>query len=154
MAYISVTNTFVAGNVADPTEVNTNFDDIVDGLSDATKSLNMDDATFGGDLAVTGYSTLGGSSPALQVLELAVTTPAAAGGSTTTAHGVTSAKIIGITGMVKAAATNTYYPMNSSVAAGSWTAYINSSNQVVMTYGGSATLVLATAIKLYIIYIQ
>ena len=61
MAYISVSNTLVNGNVADATQVNTNFTEITGGLSDGTKDLNMNNAAFGGTLGVTGVSTFTGT---------------------------------------------------------------------------------------------
>ena len=61
MAYISVSNTLVNGNVADATQVNTNFTDITGGLSDGTKDLNMNNAALGGTLGVTGVSTFTGT---------------------------------------------------------------------------------------------
>ena len=42
MAYITITNIFDNGTSADAIQVNTNFTDIVNGLSDGTKSINMD----------------------------------------------------------------------------------------------------------------
>lgn len=56
MAYVSVTNTFSNGSTANATDVNTNFSDIIAGLSDGTKAINMAAATFSGNV------TLGGSS--------------------------------------------------------------------------------------------
>jgi len=58
MAYASVTWSLSNGTVTDATKVNTNFTDIVNGLSDGSKSLNMDSAVFAGTLAVAGNFTL------------------------------------------------------------------------------------------------
>ena len=46
MAYVSVTNTFVNGAVGDATQVNTNFTDLVNGLSDGTKNLLVKTGSF------------------------------------------------------------------------------------------------------------
>jgi hypothetical protein len=62
MAFTSVTNTFVNGQSADAGEVNTNFTDLVNGLSDGTKSLNMDVGTFAGAVTMNGDVTLGNGS--------------------------------------------------------------------------------------------
>lgn len=59
MAFISITNTFTNGTSADATQVNTNFTDIVNGLSDGTKSINMDQGTFAGACTFNGNVTLG-----------------------------------------------------------------------------------------------
>ena len=58
MAYITITNTFTNGTSADATQVNTNFTDIVNGLSDGTKSINMDQGTFAGACTFNGNVTL------------------------------------------------------------------------------------------------
>jgi len=62
MAFPSVTNTFVNATSADAGEVNTNFSDIINSLSDGTKSLNMDAATLGGAVVCNGAVTLGNGS--------------------------------------------------------------------------------------------
>jgi len=63
MAYPEVTNTFVNGTTADATEVNQNFADVIDGVSDGTKDINVSAAVIGSTLSVTGgasfVSTLG-----------------------------------------------------------------------------------------------
>lgn len=59
MAFTSVTNTFVNGQSADATEVNTNFTDIINGLSDGTKDANMAAGTFAGAVTCNGNVTLG-----------------------------------------------------------------------------------------------
>lgn len=53
MAYISVTNQFVNGTVANATDVNQNFTDIVNGLKDGTKDLNIAALNVGGTLTAT-----------------------------------------------------------------------------------------------------
>jgi len=47
-------------------------------------------------VVASGYSTLGASSPAIQMKELSGTSAAAAGGAVSIAHGLTQAKIIGV----------------------------------------------------------
>lgn len=59
MAYISVTNNFSNGTVANADDVDTNFANITDGLSDATKDLNMMNATFAGTMTVNGNTVIG-----------------------------------------------------------------------------------------------
>lgn len=59
MAYISVTNNFSNGTVANADDVDTNFANITDGLSDGTKDLNMMNATFAGTFVVNGNTTIG-----------------------------------------------------------------------------------------------
>lgn len=58
MAYISVTNTFVNGNTADANDVNTNFSDLTDGLSDGTKDLNVLNVTSSSGVKSGGAETL------------------------------------------------------------------------------------------------
>lgn len=56
--YISVTNTFASGAVAASGEVNTNFTDIVNGLSDGTKDIHVRDASVTSAI-VTGNVSVG-----------------------------------------------------------------------------------------------
>lgn len=59
MAYPSVTYTFTNGTTADGANVSTNFTNLVSGLSDGTKDLNMNAATFAGNLTANGNIVLG-----------------------------------------------------------------------------------------------
>jgi hypothetical protein len=61
MAYTSVTNTFTNGTTASASQVNQNFTDIINGLSDGTKDVNINAATLAGNLIVNGNTTLGNS---------------------------------------------------------------------------------------------
>jgi hypothetical protein len=56
MAFIAKTNSFTSGSTISASQVNANFDDFVNGLSDGTKSIGVDSATFGG--AIDANSTL------------------------------------------------------------------------------------------------
>jgi hypothetical protein len=66
MAYPSVTNTFlsgasgvVSGATCIASRWNTNFSDVISGLSDGTKDLKLNNATASGNLSITGnlYTT-------------------------------------------------------------------------------------------------
>jgi len=59
MSYTSVTYTFTNGTTADANEANANFTDIINGLSDGTKDLNMNNGAFSGTLSCNGAATLG-----------------------------------------------------------------------------------------------
>jgi hypothetical protein len=59
MASIAVTYTFSNGSTADADEVNTNFTDITDGLSDGTKDLSVSALTAAGTTTLNGNVTLG-----------------------------------------------------------------------------------------------
>jgi len=59
MAYIAVTNTFTNGSVADAGAVNTNFTDIINGLSDGTKDLSVAAITAAGTTTLNGAVSLG-----------------------------------------------------------------------------------------------
>jgi len=59
MANPSVTYTFTNGTVADGTEVNTNFSDLIASLTDGTKSLSIDAITGAGAATFNGNTTLG-----------------------------------------------------------------------------------------------
>jgi hypothetical protein len=59
MAYIAVTNTFTNGSVADAGAVNTNFTDIINGLSDGTKDLSVAAITAAGTTTLNGAVNLG-----------------------------------------------------------------------------------------------
>jgi hypothetical protein len=59
MANPTVTYTFVNGNVADASQVNQNFTDLINGLTDGTKSLNIDAITAAGKAVLNGAVDLG-----------------------------------------------------------------------------------------------
>lgn len=71
MAYISVPNSFVNGQIADANKVNSNFNAILEGLSDGTKDLNVSKL----DLSTLNipYYTTAPSSPATGELYLNTT---------------------------------------------------------------------------------
>lgn len=62
MANPSVTYTFSNGTAADASEVNTNFSDIINALTDGTKSLSIDALTVAGAATFNGNVTLGNAS--------------------------------------------------------------------------------------------
>lgn len=62
MAVLSITYTFSNGTTIDAGEMNTNFQDVVDSLTDGTKSVTLDAATFGGTVTCNGNVTLGNGS--------------------------------------------------------------------------------------------
>ena len=62
MANPSVTYTFSNGTAADASEVNTNFSDIINSLTDGTKSLSIDAITAAGAATFNGNVTLGNAS--------------------------------------------------------------------------------------------
>lgn len=59
MAAIAVTYTFSNGTTADASQVNQNFTDIINGLSDGTKDISVSAGTFAGNVSVSGNTTLG-----------------------------------------------------------------------------------------------
>lgn len=64
MATVSVTYTFQNGTVADAPQVNQNFSDLVNALTDGSKDLNVNNITTQGNLTVEGtlsYSSIGGT---------------------------------------------------------------------------------------------
>lgn len=62
MAAPSVTYTFSNSTTADATQVNQNFTDLVNGLSDGTKDLSINALTCAGTATLNGHVTLGNSS--------------------------------------------------------------------------------------------
>lgn len=62
MAIPSVTNTFSNGTTADATQVNTNFTDLINALTDGTKSITVDAITAAGNVSFQGNVTLGNGS--------------------------------------------------------------------------------------------
>lgn len=62
MSYITVTNTFVNSTTASATDVNTNFTDIINGLSDGTKDISVSAITAAGTATLNGHVNLGNSS--------------------------------------------------------------------------------------------
>lgn len=59
MAAPSVTNTFTNGTTADATEVNQNFTDVINGITDGTKDLTISAFTANGAAVFNGTVTLG-----------------------------------------------------------------------------------------------
>jgi hypothetical protein len=62
MAAPSVTYSFTNGTTADATQVNTNFTDLINGLSDGTKDLSFNALTVAGAATLNGNVTLGNAS--------------------------------------------------------------------------------------------
>lgn len=58
----SVTNTFANSTTADASQVNTNFTDIISGMSDGTKDLSISALTCAGALTANGNVNLGNAS--------------------------------------------------------------------------------------------
>lgn len=59
MAAVAVTYTFSNSTTADATQVNQNFTDIINGLSDGSKDISVNAVTAAGNLSVSGNTTLG-----------------------------------------------------------------------------------------------
>jgi hypothetical protein len=59
MSYITVTNSFANNTAADATQVNTNFNDVVNGLSLGTKDINVTSVTIGSSSIQTGSYLVG-----------------------------------------------------------------------------------------------
>lgn len=62
MAFTTVTYTFTNGSTADATQVNQNFTDVLNGLSDTTKDFSMNNGTLAGTLTCNGNVVIGSSS--------------------------------------------------------------------------------------------
>lgn len=62
MANIAVTYTFSNSTTADATQVNQNFQDIIDGLSNGTKDISISGLTVAGNASFNGDTTLGNAS--------------------------------------------------------------------------------------------
>jgi hypothetical protein len=62
MANPSVTYTFTNGTVADASQVNQNFTDLINGLTDGSKSLNVDAITAAGTATFNGDTVIGNAS--------------------------------------------------------------------------------------------
>jgi hypothetical protein len=63
MGYTTVTYTFANSTTADATQVNQNFTDILNGLSDGTKNFNISALTCAGATVLNGAVTLGDGTP-------------------------------------------------------------------------------------------
>lgn len=62
MAYPSVTYTFVNATTASASEVNQNFTDLINGMSDGTKDMNINALTVAGTATLNGAVNLGNAS--------------------------------------------------------------------------------------------
>lgn len=63
MAYTSVTYSFSNSTTSDATQVSQNFTDIINGISDGTKDINVNALTAAGAAALNGNVSLGNGSP-------------------------------------------------------------------------------------------
>lgn len=61
MSYPAVSVTFVDGVSADASQINSNNQDCINGITDGSKDLNVASATFNGAVAVAGTMTVSGS---------------------------------------------------------------------------------------------
>jgi len=61
MSYPAVTYTFANGTDIDATAINKNFSDVISGLSDGDKDINMRDATFAGSVQVDTNMVVSGN---------------------------------------------------------------------------------------------
>lgn len=68
MPFPSVTYTFSNATTADGTQVNQNFTDLINGISDTTKNISVSAGTFAGALTAQANVTLGNSSSNLLVV--------------------------------------------------------------------------------------
>lgn len=59
---IAVTYTFSNGTTSSATEVNTNFQDIIDGVTDGTEAISVGQLTVAGATALNGNTTIGNAS--------------------------------------------------------------------------------------------
>lgn len=105
MAFPSVTNTFVNGTTADADEVNQNFSDIIDGVSDGTKDIEIANATISGVLALTGAATLSSTLDMTGDLDInsnftvaAATGNTVVGGTLQVTGAATTSSSLGVTG--------------------------------------------------------
>lgn len=62
MAFLSITYTFANSTVADATQVNTNFQDVVDALSNGTKDISISALTVAGTSTLNGNVAVGNAS--------------------------------------------------------------------------------------------
>lgn len=62
MAFPSVTYNFSNGATADADQVDQNFQDIINGISDGTKDISVNAGTFAGNVSISGNTTLGNAS--------------------------------------------------------------------------------------------
>lgn len=117
MAFPSYTYTFTNGTTADATQVNQNFTDILNGISDTTKDISVSALTAGGAATLNGNVTLGnGSAKTLTVnASLSSSIPIA----TNTTYDLGSATL----GMraLYVGGTSTFTTKIASAATASWT---------------------------------
>ncbi len=62
MAFIAVTYSFTNATTSDATQVNQNFTDMINGLSDGTKDISVNAGTFAGNVSISGNTTIGNAS--------------------------------------------------------------------------------------------
>jgi hypothetical protein len=74
MAFPSVTYTFSNGTSADATQVNQNFTDVINGLSDTTKDLSVSALTAAGAVSLTGATVAIGNAVSDALTIIAATT--------------------------------------------------------------------------------
>lgn len=104
------------------------------------------------ELEVNGYTKLGSNAPAVRMLKLTGTTPAAQGSFVDVAHGVTGSKILSVQILIEYTPGN-WIPQSYSHSAGySANFLINATNIRVYTETGNSANILGRPMKLLITY--
>ena len=100
---------------------------------------------------INGYTQLGESSPAIKMKKLTVNTPAAQGGFTFVAHGLTQSKILSISALVTVPGGYQIIP-NHEQAGYKYTLNVDNANIAVGAVSGNSGSILNMPVKILIVY--
>lgn len=108
--------------------------------------------TWTGKQTFQGYTVLGESAPGIKTKVLTGTTAAAEGGQTGIAHGLISAKIIGVNVFVEHIVDGGMSPETTSVNGFQYSYWVESTNLIIRLHATNSENILSKPIKAFITY--
>jgi len=106
------------------------------------------------ELEVNGFTKMGTTAPAIKTLKLTGTTGATQGNQTNIAHGINSAKILGVTVLVEYVS-GSFIPTSYNSSIGfEFDYFITGTNVVVWTKSGNSGFILSKPIRVLLTYEQ
>lgn len=107
-------------------------------------------AAISGNIDVAGYTQLGTGAPSIKMKKLTAISPAAQGGFTLVAHGVTASKILSITALITVAQ---FQILPNHIQPGfQYTLNVDGNNIAIGAVNGSSGSILGMPVKILIVY--
>lgn len=124
----------------------------INGNVDISGNTNMaGTATVTGNTDIGGFTQLGTGSPSIKMKKLVTTSPAAQGGFTLIAHGLTQSKILSITALITVPGGFQIIP-NHIQAGFQYTLNVDNANIAVGAVNGNSGNILSMPVKILIVY--